>query len=238
MEHIHAGQSGNRSGGSERFPLLLCLEKPEAAGATEAEKNCRERTKRSAGYGVGSLSCFPGGVRLYCPSYFFTTTGLDMEFTEKEQAILRIVQKNIPDSLTPYADIAAAAGTTEEDVLHLLLRMKESGAIRRFGASIKHQRTGWTHNAMVAWVVSPEEVDEVGRRAAEHPRISHCYYRPSPYPAWPYTFYTMIHGKSEQDCLDVVEELRRTTSLETCEVLESLKELKKISMTYFAEPSK
>ena len=157
-----------------------------------------------------------------------------MEFTEKEQAILRIVQKNIPDSLTPYADIAASAGCTEEEVLNLLSLLKESGAIRRFGASIKHQRTGWAHNAMVAWIASPEEVEEAGRTAAEHPRISHCYYRPSRYPAWPYTFYTMIHGKSEQDCLDVVEELRRTTTLKECMVLESLKELKKISMTYFA----
>ena len=161
------------------------------------------------------------------PVEFLTITGIAMEFTEKEQAVLRIAQKSIPDSLTPYADMAAAAGLTEEEVLTLLSRLKESGAIRRFGASIKHQRTGWTHNAMVAWVVSPDVVDEVGRKASEHPRISHCYYRPSPYPAWPYTFYTMIHGKSEQDCLDVVEELRRTTSLETCEVLESLKELKK-----------
>ena len=160
------------------------------------------------------------------------------EFTDTEKAVLRIVQKNLPDSLTPYADIAEAAGMTEAEVLELLSGLKESGAIRRFGASIKHQRTGWTHNAMVAWIVSPEDVDEAGRKAAEHPRISHCYYRPSPYPAWPYTFYTMIHGKSEQDCLDVVDELRRTTSLETCEVLESLKELKKISMTYFAEPAK
>ena len=171
------------------------------------------------------------------PVEFLTTTGIAMEFTEKEQAVLRIAQKSIPDSLTPYADMAAATGTTEEEVIALLSRLKESGAIRRFGASIKHQRTGWTHNAMVAWMVSPEEVDEVGRKAAEHPRISHCYYRPSRYPAWPYTFYTMIHGKSEQDCLDVVEELRRTTSLEKYEILESLKELKKISMTYFAEPS-
>ena len=160
--------------------------------------------------------------------------GKSMEFTEKEQAILRIVQKNLPDSLTPYADIAAATGTTEEEVLSLLTRLRDCGAIRRFGASIKHQRTGWSHNAMVAWIVSPEEVDEAGRKAAEHPRISHCYYRPSPYPEWPYTFYTMIHGKSEQDCLDVVQELCRTTVLKHYEVLESEKELKKISMTYFA----
>ncbi len=161
-----------------------------------------------------------------------------MDFTEKEQAILRIVQKDLPDSLTPYADIAVATGSTEEEVLDLLLRLKESGAIRRFGASIKHQRTGWTHNAMVAWVATEEEAEEAGSRAAGHPRISHCYYRPSRYPAWPYTFYTMIHGKSEQDCLDVVEELRRTTSLKVYEILESLKELKKISMTYFTETSK
>ena len=59
-----------------------------------------------------------------------------MEFTEKEQAILRIAQKSIPDSLTPYADMAAAVGATEEEVIALLSRLKESGAIRRFGASI------------------------------------------------------------------------------------------------------
>ena len=77
-----------------------------------------------------------------------------MKFTDKEEAILRIVQKNLPDTLTPYADIAAATGTTEEEVIALLERLKESGAIRRFGASIKHQRTGWSHNAMVAWVAT------------------------------------------------------------------------------------
>jgi len=161
----------------------------------------------------------------------------EMEFTEKEQAILRIVQKNLPDTLTPYADIAAATGTTEEEVIALLQCLKDCGAIRRFGASIKHQRTGWSHNAMVAWVASEELAEAVGPKAAEHSRISHCYFRPSNYPGWNYTFFTMIHGKSEQDCLDVVEELRRTTDLDEYAVLESLKELKKTSMTYFPEPT-
>ena len=77
------------------------------------------------------------------------------QFTETERAILRIVQADLPDSLTPYADIARTVGCTEEEVLDLLSRLKQSGAIRRFGASIKHQKTGWTHNAMVATVTSP-----------------------------------------------------------------------------------
>ena len=78
------------------------------------------------------------------------------EFTDKERAVLRIVQKNLPDSLTPYADIAEAVGLTEAEVLNLLRSLKEEGAIRRFGASLKHQKAGWTHNAMVAWKVRRE----------------------------------------------------------------------------------
>ena len=61
------------------------------------------------------------------------------QFTETERAILRIVQADLPDTLTPYADIARTVGCTEEEVLDLLSRLKQSGAIRRFGASIKHQ---------------------------------------------------------------------------------------------------
>ena len=36
-----------------------------------------------------------------------------------------------------------------------------------------------------------------------------------------------------QECYDVVEELRQNTCLDEYAVLESIKELKKISMTYF-----
>ena len=159
-----------------------------------------------------------------------------MNLTPSELTVLGIVQKNIPDTTTPFADIARVAGCTEEDVLALLNRMKESGAIRRFGASIKHQRTGWTANAMVAWKADEAQADMAGAFAAGHPRISHCYYRPSAYAEWPYTFYTMVHGKSAEDCLAVVEEIRNAAQLDSYEILNSIKELKKISMTYFSGP--
>ena len=53
-----------------------------------------------------------------------------MHFTDQEQTVLRIVQNNLPDTLTPYADIAAASGLSEEQVLALLTRLKEDGTIR------------------------------------------------------------------------------------------------------------
>ena len=77
-------------------------------------------------------------------------------------------------------------------------------------------------------------VEQCGTQAALHDHISHVYYRPSSAPDWPYELYTMIHGRSEAECLGVVEDLKRDTLLREHAVLRSLKELKKISMTYFA----
>ena len=132
----------------------------------------------------------------------------------------------------PYADIAREVGTDEETVLNLLRRMKEDGSIR-VRASIKHQKTGWTHNAMVAWIVDEADSDAIGEVAAKNQRISHVYFRPTSAPDWPYTLYTMVHGRSEDECLQVIEELRRETALDEYAVLDSLEELKKTSMTYF-----
>jgi DNA-binding Lrp family transcriptional regulator len=161
-----------------------------------------------------------------------------MPFTKQEQAVLRAVQGDLPDSPTPFADIAAEAGVTEAEVIDLLARLRADGAIRRFGASIKHQKTGWNANVMVAWRAPENEADALGRVAAAHERVSHCYFRPGPTAGlgqgdWPYTLYTMIHGRSREECLAAVAELRAGGLPADYAMLESLKELKKTSMTYF-----
>lgn len=156
-----------------------------------------------------------------------------LSFTDQEKAILRIAQKNIPDSLTPYADIAKLCGVTEEQVINLLTRLKEEGAIRRFGAMIRHHKTDWVYNAMVAWKVDASDLDTCGTIAAGIPTISHVYYRPCDNPEWPYTLYTMIHGKEPDDCKRVIAQLIEISPLREHVVLNSLKELKKVSMTYF-----
>lgn len=157
-------------------------------------------------------------------------------FTEAELALLRQVQFDLPDSLTPYADMAARAGMDESRALALLRELRDAGVIRRFGASVKHQKAGFTHNAMVGWKADEALAEEAGPLAARHPLISHCYYRPVPPEAaafWPYSLYTMVHGRNEAECREVIAYLLETTPLREYAVLTSLKELKKISMTYF-----
>lgn len=149
-----------------------------------------------------------------------------------DREILKRVQGNLPDSATPYADIAAAVGTDEAHVIGLLERMVANGAIRRFGATLKHQKAGYAANVMVAWYVPEEDVDSIGAVMAERPEISHCYHRVNCL-EWPYNLYTMVHGRTPDDCRSVVEALSAATGLDDYALLFSLRELKKVSMRYF-----
>jgi DNA-binding Lrp family transcriptional regulator len=101
---------------------------------------------------------------------------------------------------------------------------------------MRHQKAGYGHNAMVAW-----KIDDAGRRLevgqtlADRPEISHCYLR-ARRPEWPYDLYTMIHGQSPGDCLKLARSLSEELGVPDFTILESVRELKKTSMTYFPRP--
>ncbi len=159
----------------------------------------------------------------------------DLNFSDKQKKALAILQRNLPDSATPFADIAALVGLEEDEVLELVRQLKDNGVIRRFGATLRHQKAGYGHNAMVAWYAEDDvDLDEAGRIFSARPEISHCYVRRNCMD-WPYNFYTMIHGEDPGDCLRVAEELVGQTGIRQYDILESMRELKKTSMIYFCE---
>lgn len=158
-----------------------------------------------------------------------------IELKPWEKAVLAICQDNLPDGPAPYAEMAAVCGASEAGVIALLKRLKASGAIRRFGATIRHHNAGWSHNAMAAWIATQEEAEQWGPVAARHPLVSHVYFRPSSAPDWPYTLYTMTHGRSEAECGQALAELAASWPGGRHVTLKTLRELKKTSMTYFEE---
>ncbi len=155
-----------------------------------------------------------------------------IQFTETEEKILALVGTDMPDTEQPFKTIAEEVGVDEQTVIDLLVDLKKRKIIRRFGATLRHQKAGYGHNAMVAWRVPEERVDEVGGVFAARPEISHCYIRRT-YPEWTYNFYTMIHGERPGHTNDVVAELEKVVGIDDNCVLKSLKELKKTSMVYF-----
>lgn len=156
---------------------------------------------------------------------------------EIEKKVIALIQGDIPVTSNPYKEMAQSAGISEEEMISILQDFDSKGIIRRYGATLRHQKSGFTANAMVAWKVPEERTDEVGQKMAEFVEVSHCYRR-NPAPDWPYNIYTMIHAKSEDSCYEIAQKISAAISVETYTLLFSKRELKKTSMKYFSSQNK
>lgn len=132
----------------------------------------------------------------------------------------------------PYAELAKRTGISEEELLSRIRQMKERGLLRRFGATLRHQKVGYVANAMSAWVVPEERLEEVGRILASYPQVTHCYERP-PREGLPYNLYAMIHGRTLEDCERLAQNVADRTGIQQYVLLFSRRENKKTSMHYF-----
>lgn len=155
------------------------------------------------------------------------------KFSTAELAILRAVQGDLPDSKQPYRELAEISGLTEEEVIRFLQDLKDEGVIRRFGASLRHHNTGWKYNAMVAWKADETEAEKWAHLLKDNPNISHAYFRPSGAEDWPYELYTMVHGQNPDIIEKTVADLAAGWPFKDYIILDTVRELKKISMTYF-----
>ncbi len=152
--------------------------------------------------------------------------------TTLEKKVVASLQGNIPVTPSPFLELADSIGISEEQYLMIVEELNESGIIRRFGATLKHQKSGFKANAMVAWKVDEERVQEVGRLMASFQEVTHCYRR-NPAPTWPYNIYTMVHAADKEACRAIAAEIANAAAVDEYSLLFSEKELKKTSMKYF-----
>ena len=75
---------------------------------------------------------------------------------------------------------------------------------------------------------------EIGPRIAAFRGISHCYQRPT-YADWPYSLFTMAHGRSPEECDAILDSIAEDTGIEERATLYSSTEFKKIRLLYFTE---
>ena len=146
--------------------------------------------------------------------------------------IIRHLQGDLPLTATPFAAVARKIGIDEGELLKRIRELKEQGVLRRFGATLRHWQAGLKANAMVAWRVPKDQVEEVGPLMASVREVSHCYER-KPNSKWKYNLFTMVHGKSKQHCREVVGRISEMTGMNDYILLFTRKEFKKTSPEYF-----
>ena len=153
--------------------------------------------------------------------------------TELEKKVIRKIQGDLPLECRPFSAMAREIGTGEEEFITTVRDLKKRGVIRRFGATLRHQEAGFPANAMVAWRVPEDRVEEVGTTFASVREVTHCYLR-RPRNDWPYNLYSMVHGASREHCHRIARHMSRSVGIDSYTLLFSEKEFKKTSMAYFA----
>jgi DNA-binding Lrp family transcriptional regulator len=153
-------------------------------------------------------------------------------YDEFDRDVIRALQGDMPVIAEPYAPAAAELGIAQGQLLAHLEGMQERRLLRRVAAILFHRRAGFSANGMGVWKVPDEQILEVGKRMASFRGISHCYQRPT-YQDWPYSVFTMAHGRSKEECDAILDSIAADTGIEERSTLYSSTEFKKIRLLYF-----
>jgi DNA-binding Lrp family transcriptional regulator len=153
-------------------------------------------------------------------------------YDELDMAVIRATQGDLPVVPEPFAPAAQELGMEQEQLLAKLEEMQERGLLRRVAAILFHRRAGFSANGMGVWTVPDERIMELGPRMAAFRGISHCYERPT-YADWPYSIFTMAHGRSKEECDAILASIAADTGIEERATLYSSTEFKKIRLLYF-----
>ncbi len=185
-----------------------------------------------------ALKLYKIGVRLNMTDERVETPGekrrWDVPFTatDDDMRFIRATQKDLPNVEEPFESMAEEAGMSIEEMFDRFHHYHEIGVMRRFAAILRHQKAGFVANGMVCWKADETASQKVAEAAVEYSEVSHCYMRPT-YGDWPYSTYTMIHGREKKECERIAAEISARTGIIDYVVLYSTREYKKQRVEYF-----
>jgi DNA-binding Lrp family transcriptional regulator len=158
-------------------------------------------------------------------------------YDDFDVAVIRATQGHQPVVAEPYTAPAAELGVPVPRLLDHMAGMAERGLLRRVAAILFHRRAGFSANGMGVWKVPEGRIADLGPRMAAVRGVSHCYQRPT-YEDWPYSVFTMAHGRSKEECDAVLDSIADATGIHERATLYSSTEYKKVRLLYFTDAFK
>lgn len=154
------------------------------------------------------------------------------QLSEAERKLVAALQSGLPLTARPFSAIGGKAEISEAEVLATIDGWQKSGVVKRLGVVVRHHELGYKANAMVVFDVPDEAVSEVGARLAHEQGVTLCYRRKRHLPEWPYNLYCMVHGRSRDEVMPVIERLCGVAG-HPCEYLFSTRRFKQQGARYF-----
>ena len=155
------------------------------------------------------------------------------DLSPTDRAVVNELQQDLPLTAKPFDFMSTHLSMDVDKFLTHCQSLMQRGIMRRFSASINHNRVGFVANAMTCWRVPQKMVETAGRKMATFKEISHCYERQTS-PLWSYNMYAMIHASSKEACKIIAEKVSSEADLDRSDfaLLFSTREVKKTRVRY------
>src|SRR5438093_1981297 len=154
------------------------------------------------------------------------------ELTSRDKEFIRELQKDLDVTRRPFDNSANNLGITVDELFKKAMEYESMGVMRRFAAILRHRDAGFTANGMVVWKVPDLKIDEVGKKLAAFPQVSHCYRRPI-YPDWQFNLFSMIHARTIEAAEKIAVQMSESIGINDYMILFSSREFKKERVKYF-----
>lgn len=160
-------------------------------------------------------------------------SGIDLGLSTDDRAIINELQQDLPIIKRPFDPMSTKLSMDTEEFLNRCRALQKRGIMRRFSASINHNKLGFKANAMVCWIVPQDKIETAGKQIARYPQVSHCYERRTSH-LWPYNLFAMMHTATAEECKTLASRISTVAGLEENEVvlLFSTREIKKMRSQY------
>ncbi len=122
-----------------------------------------------------------------------------------ERAVVNRIQSDFPLTPQPYATIGAELGLSEKEVIDILVRLKETGIIRRIGGNFVPHKLDYV-STLCAAKVPEDRIDAFAEVVNRYPGVTHNYQRDYTYNIW----FTFIAPSMDEINANLEEISRRT----------------------------
>jgi DNA-binding Lrp family transcriptional regulator len=163
---------------------------------------------------------------------------LDSATQKRLATAVEILQRGLPLTHQPFETLAETTRTmTVDELLACGCELRKLKILRRFGVTWRHREIGFRENVLCVWQLPEEQIDAFVERIMTIGQITHCYRR-CVYPDWPWSIYTMIHGRNREECEAIISQLSRAFSQARSLAMRTMKEYKKQRVIYRPKISK
>ena len=130
-----------------------------------------------------------------------------------DKKILSELQDNFPLNDRPYDIIAERLGIEIDELWPRVVRLIDSGVIRRMGASLDSGKLGYS-STLAAIRIRPDLVEQAADVIGKYSEVTHSYLRSNSFNIW----FTLI-AENETRIEEILEIIRAELSLNVSDVL-------------------